>query len=47
MRVHGNRIRKYEEEFGPLVIEELANPENFLALQLYDTLQPNERLVVQ
>jgi hypothetical protein len=30
----------------PLVIEELADPENFLALQLYDTMQPNEMLVV-
>jgi hypothetical protein len=31
----------------PLVIEKLADPENFLALQLYDAMQPNERLVVQ
>jgi hypothetical protein len=31
----------------PLVIQKLADPENFLALQLYDTMQPNERLVVQ
>jgi hypothetical protein len=31
----------------PLLIEELADPENFLALQLYDAMQPNERLVVQ
>jgi hypothetical protein len=30
----------------PLVIEALANPENFLALQLYDAMQPNERLVL-
>ena len=30
----------------PLVIEMLADPENFLALQLYDAIQPNERLVV-
>lgn len=30
----------------PLVIEALANPENFLALQLYDAMQPNERLIV-
>jgi hypothetical protein len=31
----------------PLVIEALADPENFLALQLYDAIQPNERLLVQ
>ncbi len=31
----------------PLVIEKLANPENFLALQLYDAIQPNDRLLVQ
>jgi hypothetical protein len=31
----------------PLVIEKLADPENFLALQLYDAMQPNERLIVQ
>jgi hypothetical protein len=31
----------------PLVIEVLANSENFLALQLYDAIQPNPRLLVQ
>jgi hypothetical protein len=31
----------------PLVVEKLADPENFLALQLYDALQPSERLLVQ
>jgi len=31
----------------PLVVEQMADPENFLALQLYDALQPNERLLVQ
>jgi hypothetical protein len=31
----------------PLVIEALADPENFLALQLYDAMQTNERLLVQ
>jgi hypothetical protein len=31
----------------PLVIEVLAEPDNFLALQLYDAIQPNERLLVQ
>ena len=31
----------------PLVVEGLADPDNFLALQLYDTLQPNPNLVVQ
>jgi hypothetical protein len=31
----------------PLVIEQLADPENFLALQLYDSLQSNEKLLVQ
>jgi hypothetical protein len=31
----------------PLVVEKLADPENFLALQLYDAVQPNEKLLVQ
>jgi len=31
----------------PLVIEQLADPENFFALQLYDTIQANESLLVQ
>jgi hypothetical protein len=31
----------------PLVVEKLADPENFLALQLYDALQPSEKLRVQ
>jgi hypothetical protein len=31
----------------PLVIEALSDPENFLALQLYDAIQPNQRLLVQ
>jgi len=31
----------------PLVIEKLADPANFLALQLYDAIQPNERLIIQ
>jgi hypothetical protein len=31
----------------PLVIEALANPDNFLALQLYDAIQRDEKLVVQ
>lgn len=31
----------------PLIIGQLADPENFFALQLYDALQPNEKLVVQ
>ncbi|HEV3258849.1 MAG TPA: hypothetical protein VG013_18405 [Gemmataceae bacterium] len=31
----------------PLVVEQLADPENFLALQLYDAIQPNEKLLVQ
>jgi hypothetical protein len=31
----------------PLLIEKLADPENFLALQLYDAMQPNEHLLVQ
>src|SRR5713101_1364617 len=30
----------------PLLLEALSDPENFLALQLYDAIQPNERLVV-
>jgi hypothetical protein len=31
----------------PLVIEKLADPDNFMALQLYDAIQPNDRLIVQ
>lgn len=31
----------------PLVIEALADPENFMTLQLYDAIQPNEKLLVQ
>jgi len=31
----------------PLLVEKLADPENFLALQLYDAIQPNEQLLVQ
>ena len=31
----------------PLVVESLADPENFLALQLYDAIQPNEQLLIQ
>jgi len=31
----------------PLVVEKLADPENFLALRLYDAIQPDERLFVQ
>jgi hypothetical protein len=31
----------------PLVVEKLADPENFLALQLYDAIQPSEKLLVQ
>jgi hypothetical protein len=30
----------------PLVVEKLADPENFLALQLYDAIQPDPTLVV-
>jgi hypothetical protein len=30
----------------PLLVEQLANPDNFLALQLYDAMQHNPRLVV-
>ena len=31
----------------PLLIEKLSDPSNFLALQLYDALQANEKMVVQ
>ena len=31
----------------PLVIEQLADPDNFFALQLYDAIQTNEKLLVQ
>ncbi len=31
----------------PLVIEALADPENFMALNLYDAIQPDARLIVQ
>jgi hypothetical protein len=30
----------------PLIVEKLADPENFLALQLYDGMQLNERMVI-
>jgi hypothetical protein len=30
----------------PLVVEELARPENFFALQLYDAMQPRAELVI-
>lgn len=33
-------------EIMPLVVEKLADPENFFALQLYDAIQPDEKLVV-
>jgi hypothetical protein len=31
----------------PLVVEALAEPDNFIALQLYDAIQPDQKLVVQ
>jgi hypothetical protein len=31
----------------PLVVESLADPENFFALQLYDAIQPSDNLLVQ
>ncbi len=31
----------------PLLIEKLADPQNFLALQLYDVMQTDENLLVQ
>jgi hypothetical protein len=31
----------------PLVVESLADPENFFALQLYDAIQPNDKLLIQ
>lgn len=31
----------------PLVVDKLADADNFLALQLYDAIQPDDRLVVQ
>ncbi|HWB10879.1 MAG TPA: hypothetical protein VG826_16745 [Pirellulales bacterium] len=31
----------------PLVVDKLGDPENFLALQLYDALQPSDKLLVQ
>jgi len=31
----------------PLVVESLADPENFFSLQLYDAIQQNEQLLVQ
>jgi len=31
----------------PLVVEKLADPDNFFALQLYDALQPDINLLVQ
>ncbi len=34
-------------EILPLLIERLADPENFLALQVYDAVQSDENLLVQ
>ena len=34
-------------EILPLVVEALADPENFFVLQLYDAIQPDPRLIVQ
>jgi hypothetical protein len=34
-------------EILPLVVEALADRGNFMALQLYDAIQPDDRLVVQ
>lgn len=31
----------------PLLVESLADPENFFALELYDAIQPDEKLLVQ
>jgi hypothetical protein len=31
----------------PLVVEALSDPENFIALQLYDAIQPDPRLIIQ
>lgn len=31
----------------PLVVESLTDPENFFALQIYDALQPDQKLIVQ
>lgn len=35
------------QQILPLVIEKLADPANFLALTLYDTIQPAQTLIVQ
>jgi len=34
-------------EILPLVVGALTDPDNFMALQLYDAIQPDDRLVVQ
>lgn len=34
-------------EILPLVVAELTDPENFMALQLYDAIQPDQRQIVQ
>lgn len=31
----------------PLVVEKLADPDNFLTLTLYDAIQPDEKLLLQ
>jgi hypothetical protein len=31
----------------PLVVEQLADPDNFIALQLYNAVQPDAKLLVQ
>ncbi len=34
------------DQILPLIIEKLLNPNNFFALQLYDSLQSNKKLIV-
>ncbi len=40
-------LRALGPQVLPLIVEQLALAENFLALQLYDVLQTNERLRVE
>ncbi|MBD3265539.1 hypothetical protein GF373_02620 [bacterium] len=35
------------DEIVPLVVDKLTDSDNFFALQLYDALQPDEKLVIQ
>jgi hypothetical protein len=46
VRLEYDRLIALGSAIIPLVIERLSDPESFLALQLYDAIQPDPKLVV-